>query len=94
MTSPATHLNPRIRDSRGLTPAQRAEAMAAAKEVAIRYAWAVKRRDSPEIRRIWNALPAEAQSALALLLAEVADPSKLVAVTQTADNGLPEHIAR
>jgi hypothetical protein len=77
-----------------LTPAQRAGAVDAAKNVAVRYRWAVARSDAALIQQIWDELGRlgdladAARAALPVILAEaITDGNKLLIVTKTADGG-------
>jgi hypothetical protein len=77
-----------------LTAAQRAAAVDAAKNVAVRYRWAVARSDAALIQQIWDELGRlgdladAAHAALPVVLAEaITDGNKLLIVTKTADGG-------
>jgi hypothetical protein len=80
-----------IRSQQGLSPAVRARLDAEAKAVAIRFAVAVKARDAAEIQRIGGPMTREGAFALAINVAEaLTDGFRLRAVTEAADDGLPD----
>lgn len=83
-----------LRDYHGLPPQQRAELIADAKKITLRFRWAVARRNAGEIQRLLGpriaARDCEFLAALAVVLADGAAPFQLRAVTEAADDGLPE----
>jgi hypothetical protein len=85
-------LEPHIAAARGLTPAQRAGLIAAAKKVAIRFAWAVKTKNAPVLQQISDGLDRDQLAALATVLAAATDPTDLRVIVEATDDGLPEHV--
>lgn len=69
--------------------ARRALAIFRAKSVAFRFVEAVKARDSAMVRKIIGGLEYEDLAGLAVVLAEVADTTRLKVVKDAQDDGLP-----
>ena len=82
-------LEPEIAAARGLTPSQRAALDAAAKAVAMRFAWAVRARHAAEVQRVTAGMSRDQLAALAVVLADAVNPATLMAVTRAADDGMP-----
>ena len=76
----------------GLTPRQRSALMGRAKSRAIEFAIAVRSRSAHAVQRQSAAMTAADWRALAITYAEVADPSRLLAVVQAQDDGMPVHV--
>jgi hypothetical protein len=89
-------LDPAIAGCRGLPPQRRAELIAEAKQVAMRFRWAVTADNAAEIYRLVGARVqcpgCEFLAALSLVLAEGVKPGdlRLLAVTKAVDDGMPE----
>jgi hypothetical protein len=81
------------RAARGLTPAARARLMAAAKARALDFAAAVRSGNAQAVQRLSASMSPDAWRALAIVLAEAADPARLLAVTHVPDDGLPAHLS-
>jgi hypothetical protein len=74
-----------------VTPEQRANAIADAKDIAFRFFDAVRRRRAHEVQAIWQGLDPAQQPALAVTLAAAATPVGLKIVIEDEDDGLPEY---
>jgi hypothetical protein len=87
---------PELRAQKGLSPSQRAALDAGAKQVAMRFTWAVKARHAAEIQRIAAGMSREELAALAIVLAEAVRPGdmRLQEVTRVPGSGLPEGVTR
>ena len=68
---------------------RRALAIFRAKSVAFRFVGAVKARDSAMVRKILAGMEWEDLAGLAVVLAEVADTTRLKVVKDAQDDGLP-----
>lgn len=82
-----------LSDGAGLTPADRAALMAAAKARAIEFAVAVRSENAQLVQRLSAGMTQELWKALAITFAAAADPSRLLIVVQAADDGMPAHLS-
>lgn len=80
-------------DGRGLPPPVRAAVMLTAKQRVLDIAAAVRSRNAHLVQHLMGDLDVSQLSALVLILAEAAEPGRLLAVTQTADDGMPAHVS-
>jgi len=71
------------------TPGQRARVMAEAKRLLLPFAAAVRARRNAEVQLLWAAMSDPQKAAVALMLAEAADPGKLRVVAEQYDDGSP-----
>jgi hypothetical protein len=81
----ALPLEPAIAAARGLTPAERARAVERAKGVAFQFVTAVRNGSAAGVQRVANGLDWHEMAALAVVLAEAADPVKLKVVKEARD---------
>ena len=68
--------------------------MHAAKRTAIPFAAAVKAGSPGRVQAIANGLDRQRLAALACVLAEAADPTRLRVICETSDDGMPEGVTR
>jgi hypothetical protein len=76
----------------GLTPDVRAAVMLTAKQRVLDIAAAVRSRNAHQVQRLTGDLDRAQLAAVVLILAEAADPGRLLIVTQTSDDGCPAHL--
>jgi len=77
-----------------LDVAVRALAVTRAKAVAFRFVTAVRQRDSRMVRAVADGMSEHEMTALAIVLAECADITRLKIVKEAGDDGLPDITGR
>jgi len=84
---------PDFTGGRGLTPPVRAAVMLTVKQRVLDVAAAVRSRSAHQVQHLMGDLSREQLAGLVLILAEAADPGRLLAVTQQPDDGMPAHLS-